>query len=91
MRFVPVKSEEQKSMLILHRVRELLVRQRTVLVNAFCGHQTEFGMVTRQGIAGVGILIGFTEDDNNEHIPPLARDKLGSFSRAATGGAREGP
>lgn len=36
MRFVPVKSEEQQSILVLHRTRELLIRQRTMLINA-CG------------------------------------------------------
>ncbi|MES0003159.1 IS110 family transposase [Mesorhizobium sp. M0051] len=76
MRFVPVKSEEQQSVLMLHRVRELLVRQRTMLVNALRGHLAEFGIVTRQGIAGVGMLIGLAEDENNELIPPLARDAL---------------
>lgn len=76
MRFVPVKSEEQQSVLMLHRVRELLVRQRTMLVNALRGHLAEFGIVTRQGIAGVGMLIGLAEDENNELVPPLARDAL---------------
>lgn len=76
MRFVPVKSEEQQSVLMLHRVRELLVRQRTMLVNALRGHLAEFGIVTRQGIAGVGMLIGLAEDENNELIPPLARAAL---------------
>lgn len=38
MRFVPVKSEEQQSLLMLHRVRELLIRQRTTLVNALRAH-----------------------------------------------------
>ena len=42
MRFVPVKNEEQQSVLILHRVRELLIRQRTTLVNALRGHLAEF-------------------------------------------------
>lgn len=37
MRFVPVKSEEQQGALMLHRARELLVRQKTMLINA-CGH-----------------------------------------------------
>lgn len=49
MRFVPVKSEEQQSVLMLHRVRELLILQRTMLVNALRGHLAEFGIVTRQG------------------------------------------
>lgn len=64
MRFVPVKSEEQQSLLMLHRVRELLIRQRTMLVNALRGHLAELGIVTRQGITGVGILIALVEDDD---------------------------
>ena len=38
MRFVPIKSEEQQAVLIMHRARDLLVRQRTQLINALCGH-----------------------------------------------------
>jgi transposase len=76
MRFVPVKSEEQQSILMLHRVRELLIRQRTMLVNALRGHLAEFGIVTRQGIAGVGMLITFVEDGEHDLIPPLARTAL---------------
>ncbi|MER9217300.1 IS110 family transposase, partial [Mesorhizobium sp. M0663] len=49
MRFVPTKSEEQQSVLMLHRVRELLIRQRTMLVNALRGHLAELGIITRQG------------------------------------------
>lgn len=73
MRFVRVKSEEQQSVLMLHRVRELLIRQRTMLVNALRGHLAEFGIVTRQGIAGVGMLV---EDDDPDLTPPLARSAL---------------
>lgn len=76
MRFVPVKSEEQQSVLMLHRVRELLLRQRTMLVNSLRGHLAEFGIVTRQGIAGVGTLIALVEDDDHDLVPPLARSAL---------------
>lgn len=76
MRFVPVTSEEQQSVLMLHRVRELLIRQRTMLVNALRGHLAEFGIVTRQGIAGVGMLIALIEDGDPDPIPPLARSAL---------------
>ncbi|MER8602170.1 IS110 family transposase, partial [Mesorhizobium sp. M1339] len=76
MRFVPVKSQEQQGVLMLHRVRELLIRQRTMLVNALRGHLAEFGIVTRQGIAGTGMLIELVEDEDNELIPPLARAAL---------------
>ncbi len=49
MHFAPVKSAEQQSVLMLHRARELLVRQRTMLVNALRGHCAEFGLIAAQG------------------------------------------
>jgi transposase len=45
MRFVPVKDAEQQSILMLHRVRSLLIRQRTMLVNVFRAHTAEFGII----------------------------------------------
>jgi transposase len=45
MRFVPVKSAEQQSVLVLHRSRDLLVRQRTALVNALRAHLAEFAVL----------------------------------------------
>lgn len=39
--FVPVKSEKQQSVLILHRVCELLIRRRAMLVEALRGHLVE--------------------------------------------------
>jgi len=51
MRFAPVKSAEQQSVLMLHRARELLVRQRTMLINALRGHCAEFGLIAAQGKA----------------------------------------
>jgi len=44
MRFVPVKTEEQQAALMLHKARELLVRQQTMLINAIRGHMAELGM-----------------------------------------------
>ncbi|UUP20099.1 hypothetical protein NTH_04614 (plasmid) [Nitratireductor thuwali] len=76
MRFVPIKSEEQQSVLMLHRVRELLIRQRTMLINALRGHLAEFGIVTRQGVAGVSMLVALVEDEDHDMIPRLARSAL---------------
>ena len=45
MRFVPVKSAEQQSVLVLHRTRDLLIRQRTMLANSLPAHWAEFGLV----------------------------------------------
>ena len=49
MRFVPVKTIEQQAALMLHRTRDLLVRQRTQLINAMRAHLAEFGMVAATG------------------------------------------
>ena len=53
MRFVPVKSAEQQGVLTVHRSRDLLVRQRTMLRNAIRGLLGEFGIIAAQG-AGEG-------------------------------------
>ena len=45
MRFVPIKSVEQQAVLMLHRTRDLFVRQRTMLVNALRGHMAELGII----------------------------------------------
>jgi transposase len=50
MRFVPVKSAEQQAVLTMHRARDLLVSQRTMLVNALRAHLAEFGIVGAQGM-----------------------------------------
>ena len=49
MRFVPIKSEAQQAMLLIHRARDLLVRQRTSLINALRAHLPEFGVVVPKG------------------------------------------
>jgi transposase len=54
---VAIKSEAQQAVLVLHRVRELLVRQRTMAANALRGHLAEFGMVAAQGQAGLRKLM----------------------------------
>ena len=79
MRFAAVKSAEQQSVLMLHRARELLVRQRTMLINALRGHCGEFGMVVAQGASKVTILIEMIEDRDDARLPALAREDLGSL------------
>jgi transposase len=53
MRFVPIKDADQQSVLMLHRARQLLVRQRTMLVNALRAHLAEFGIIAPQGLRHV--------------------------------------
>jgi transposase len=79
MRFAAVKSAEQQSILMLHRARELLVRQRTMLINALRGHCGEFGLVVAQGASKVTKLVEMIEDRQDERLPALAREALGSF------------
>ena len=75
MRFVPVKSEEQQATLMLHRVRDQLIGQRTAVINAIRGHLTEFGIVAAQREAGVRQLLAVL-GEVDERIPPLAREVL---------------
>jgi len=56
MRFVAVKTEEQQSRAMLFRTRDLLVRQRTQLINALRGHLAEHGVVAPQGPAHIHVL-----------------------------------
>src|SRR5262245_48804262 len=49
MRFVPIKNVEQQSALMLHRTRDLLIRQRTQLINALRAHLAELGLVAAKG------------------------------------------
>jgi transposase len=56
MRFVAVKNEDQQAVLMLHKARELLVRQRTMLTNALRAHLAELGIVAAQGREGLDCL-----------------------------------
>jgi len=62
MRFVPVKSEETQGAVMVFRVRELLIRQRTQAINALRGHLSEFGEIVPQGAANASKLIALVED-----------------------------
>jgi len=76
MRFVPVKTEAAQASALVFRTRDLLVRQRTQLINAVRGHMTEFGMVVAQGPMHVGRLIAIIEDPHSDLLES-ARNVLG--------------
>jgi transposase len=76
MRFVPVKTPAQQSILMLHRTRELFVRQRTALVNALRAHLAEFGIVAGVGRNGLEKLLEVIADEEDERVPPEARSCL---------------
>lgn len=76
MRFVGVKTAEQQAAQLLHRGREMLVRQRTMLVNALRAHLAEFGIVAAQGLRHVGELIAIVRDDGDTRLPDVGRQVL---------------
>ena len=63
MRFVEVKTEDQQARAMLFRTRELLVRQRTQLINALRGNLAEHGVVAPQGQANVKELAQAVEEE----------------------------
>lgn len=78
MRFVPIKTEEQQAVLMVHRVRSLMVGERTSLVNQIRGLLGEFGIVLPQGRCHVrSQLPGILEDAENE-LPAIAREVFAS-------------
>lgn len=76
MRFVPIKEEMQQEVLVIHRVREMLVGQRTQLINAIRGHLAEFGVIGPSRAHNIGLLTTMIEDETETRIPPVARHAL---------------
>ena len=90
MRFAPAKSAEQQSVLMLHRARELLVRQRTMVINALRGHCAELGLIVAQGASKVDELAAIIEDPGDVRLPPLDRPAPGAAADKRRVG-RHGP
>src|SRR3954470_12319847 len=76
MRFVPVKEDGQQALLMLHRVREQLLKQRTATTNALRAHLAEFGVVAARGRRGLRELLAVVADVEDRRVPPLARELL---------------
>ena len=103
MRFVAIKSEEQQASGLVFRTRDLLVRQRTQLINAIRGHLTEYGWVAPKGPSHVAMLGDLLEDEMGSSLPEAARamfrtmldlleelnEKIGELDKEITRRARE--
>jgi transposase len=76
MRFVAVKTEQQQSILVIHRLRETLVAQKTQLINALRAHLAEFGIIALQGAGKVSQLTAVVADPEDARVPALARSVL---------------
>ena len=73
MRFVPVKSEGTQGAAMVFRVRELLIQQRTQVINALRSHLTEFGQIVPQGASNAIRLIATVEDPESDLPMPSPR------------------
>ena len=80
MRFVAIKTEEQQSVLFLHRARDLIVRQRTQISNMLRGLLAEFGIVIAQGIGSAVKFAKDVLDNDRPDIPEVAVDALTNLS-----------
>jgi transposase len=72
MRFVPVKSAEEQAAAMLLSVRDMLVKQRTMLVNAIRSHAAEFGVIGARGVGRIADVLARAR----ESVPKLAWDLL---------------
>ena len=73
MRLVRIKSAEQQGQLMQHRTRDLLMRQRTQVINALRAHLAELGIVAAQGDKGVKELLALVADKEDTRLPIDAR------------------
>src|ERR1700740_1580305 len=88
MRFVPTKTVEQQSCLMLHRARHLFIRQKTAVINSIRAYLAEFGIVAPVGRRGVEQLLEVVADTADHRLPEVARAclaALGSQLRALKG------
>ena len=73
MRFVAIKNEEQQAILAMHRIRALLVSERTALVNQIRGLLMEFGEVLPLGREKLRMLLPELLEDAENGLPHLLR------------------
>jgi transposase len=76
MRFVAIKTEPQQALAGIHRVRDLLIKQRTMLKNQLRGLMAEFGIVAAQGQRGLNELLAILSDPEDRRIPSPLREGL---------------
>lgn len=79
MHFVPIKSAERQGVLMLHKTRDLLMRQRTMILNAVRAHLAEFGIITAQGPHKILALLKSVQEKEIEGVPDVAHVALEGF------------
>jgi transposase len=81
MRFVAIKNEAQQAAAGVHKVRALLVKQRTMLINALRGLMAEFGIIAARGPHHVDALKAVLSDGEDTRIPAPLHGALGQLVR----------
>jgi transposase len=76
MRFVTIKTEAQQAAAGIHKVREMLIKQRTMLINTLRGLMAEFGIVVAEGPQHVGELVEILADPAEQRIPTPLHEGL---------------
>jgi transposase len=76
MRFVPVKSPEQQSIMVLHKTRQMVMRQRTRLANTIRAHMAEIGIVAPIGRKGLELLLEIIGQGEDGRLPEVSRSCL---------------
>jgi transposase len=89
MRFVAIKTAEQQAAAGLHKVRELLMKQRTMLMNALRGLMAEFGIVVAAGPHHVGELVAMLADRDEQRIPAPLHAGLVTMAETLRGVERQ--
>src|ERR1700690_3341906 len=79
MRFVPTKTPEQQSGLVLHRTRHLFIRQQTSVINAIRAHLAEFGITAAVGRKGIDELLRVIADPSDKRVPDVVRTCLAAL------------
>jgi transposase len=85
MRFVPTKTPDQQSGLVLHRTRHLLIRQQTSAINAIRAHLAEFGITASVGRRGLEQLLRVVADPSDKRVPELVRSCLAALGSQLLG------
>src|ERR1700676_2991267 len=76
MRFVQIKSTEQQGQLMLHRARDLLMRQRTQVINAMRAHLAELGIVAARRREGIQELVKIIASEHDARLRVDAHTSL---------------
>src|SRR5205814_4724770 len=72
MRFVPTKTSEQQSCLMLHRTRHLFIRQQIAVINSIRAHLAEFGIVAPVGRILVTELLHIIAEPSYKLVSEIA-------------------